>query len=146
MFAHPVWASSVNEGGRYPLWQHEYGWCQLWNNGDQRYSSHFTTGDLSWCGVGPNGQWMGLDRQVLLSRLEPDFKMTGTLKLEILSRDYAQGLTQTSKHSVIAPQTDKLDLRAQGREMRLRFSCEDVDDTYEMGKILLTLDFGEGRA
>ncbi|MEB3703242.1 hypothetical protein Bealeia2_01936 (plasmid) [Candidatus Bealeia paramacronuclearis] len=147
VFAHPVWASSVNEGGGYPLWQHEYGWCQLWNNGDQKgIPSHFTTGDLSWCGVGPNGQWMGLDRQVLLSRLEPDFKMTGTLKLEILSRDYAQGLTQTSKHSVIAPQTDKLDLRAQGREMRLRFSCEDVDDTYEMGKILLTLDFGEGRA
>jgi hypothetical protein len=147
VFSHPVWASSKIEKGGYSLWQHEYGWCQLWKSGDKTgILSYFTTGDLSWCGVGPNGQWMGLDKQMLLHTLEPDFKMTGKLNFKTLSREYAQGTLVVSEAGKILPSTDKLDLREQGREMRLRFSSAGVDDFYEMGQILLTLDFGEGRA
>lgn len=147
VFADPVWASNENKGGAYTIWKQETGMDKVWADGTvDSIPSSFRTGDLTWCAMGPEGGWNGIDRKVSLIRIEPDFKMTGKLNVSAYCREYAQS-PLTKKHlGEIKAETQKIDTMIQAREMSLQFESADTGTSYEMGQVLLTLTVGDGRA
>ena len=147
VFADPVWASSHQEDGSYTIWKQETGIDKVWADGTvEAIPSSFRTGDLSWCGLGPEGNWTGVDRKVLLERIEPDFKMTGSLNVSAYTREYAQAPLKKTFLSFFKNDTQKIDTRIQAREMSLLFGSLEAGTSYEMGQVLLTLAVGDGRA
>jgi hypothetical protein len=43
------------------------------------------------------------------------------------------------------PETGKIDLRVEHREVRLKFSSNVLDGNFEMGRILITAEYGDER-
>ncbi len=146
VFADPVWASNAVEEGGYALWQQETGVDKVWADGaTEAVPSYFRTGDIAWCAIGPDGAWTGVDRKVLLDRLEPDFVMTQEMSVSAWTRDYAQSPVVRTLLGRFRRDTTHLDTRIQGREMSLLFGSFDEGSFYEMGQVLLTLSVGDAR-
>jgi hypothetical protein len=77
--------------------------------------------------------------------VEPDFVQTGDMSLVITGRPYAQSADATSGPYVFGPDTGKIDMKEQRRELRLRFVSNVVNGNYQLGKVLLSGDVGDVR-
>jgi hypothetical protein len=80
-----------------------------------------------------------------LRRIEPDFVQAGDMTLQVLGRKFARGEEQASAEFTFGPDTGKIDLRIENRESRLRFVSNVMDGNYEMGRVLVTAEFGDER-
>ena len=60
-------------------------------------------------------------------------------------RSFAQSEDQTSEPREFEPNTNKVDVREQRREMRLRFGSNVAGGDYQLGKVILDADFGDVR-
>jgi hypothetical protein len=81
-----------------------------------------------------------------LRRIEPDFVQVGDMTLNILGRKFAAGENQeTSGPFAFGQDTPKIDLRVEHRETRLQFESNTINGNYEMGRILITAEFGDER-
>ena len=87
----------------------------------------------------------GPNRWVHLERVEPNFNQVENMNMYITGPSYAQGPDDLSSPYVFAPDTLKIDLREQRREMRIKFESNTVRGNYEMGQILLSADLGDER-
>lgn len=128
------------------LWQHEVGTDEV--NGSQfdAIESYFETSDLGWVGGGPAQTGLvGDNKWIHLERVEPDFVQSGTMALRIVGRPYAQADDQVSNPYLFEPNTHKIDMREQRRELRLRFISNVTGGNYQMGRILLNADIGDVR-
>jgi hypothetical protein len=68
------------------------------------------------------------------------------MSLSILGRKFASGESQ----EVAGPfafdvDTPKIDMRVEFREARLQFQSNSIDGNYEMGRLLITAEFGDER-
>jgi hypothetical protein len=132
--------------GGYPLWQHEFGLNRVSFLAETAITSNFTTCDISWVGGTPSQDTAsGVNRRMHLRRIEPDFVQNGTMSLNILGRKFARGDTETSGPFYFDPETGKIDLRVEHREVRLKFESDAIDGNYEMGRILITSEYGDER-
>ena len=77
--------------------------------------------------------------------MEPDFIQSGDMSLTVLGPAFAQGPDKVSDPFVFGPNTGKIDMREQRREMRLRFTSDVAGGNYQLGKALLTADIGDVR-
>lgn len=135
----------VIDGG-YPLWQHEFGQNVVNFANEQSIYSSFTTCDISWVGGSPSGDnAVGVNRRMHLRRVEPDFVQAGDMQMTVLGRKFARGEVEQSGPYTFDPQTGKIDLRVEYREMRLKFESNDLNGNYEMGRLLITSEFGDER-
>jgi hypothetical protein len=133
------------EGG-YPIWQHEYGVNKVTLAAETAITSSFTTCDISWVGGTPSQDTAsGPNRRMHLRRIEPDFVQTGEMTLEILGRKFARGNVENSGPYPFDPDTGKIDLRVEHREIRLQFTSNILDGNYEMGRLLITAEYGDER-
>jgi hypothetical protein len=133
------------EGG-YPLWQHEFGTNAITFNQEFAITSSITTCDISWVGGIPSQDApTGVNRRMHLRRVEPDFVQTGTMGLTILGRKFARGATENSGPFYFDPDTGKIDLRVEHREVRLKFESNVLDGNFEMGRLLITAEYGDER-
>ena len=133
------------EGG-YPLWQHEFGTNAITFNQELAITSSITTCDISWVGGTPSqDSATGVNRRMHLRRVEPDFVQSGTMSMTILGRKFARGATENSGPFYFDPDTGKIDLRVEHREMRLKFESNVLDGNFEMGRLLLTTEYGDER-
>jgi hypothetical protein len=133
------------EGG-YPLWQHEFGTNAITFNQEFAITSSITTCDISWVGGIPSQDTpTGVNRRMHLRRVEPDFVQTGTMGLTILGRKFARGVTENSGPFYFDPDTGKIDLRVEHREVRLKFESNVLDGNFEMGRLLITAEYGDER-
>ena len=138
---------------RIRVYQHEYGVNEVTGQDSAAIESYFETNDLGWVSEGPAapapvpGQAgvAGDNKWLRLERVEPDFVQTGDMSLVITGRPYAQSADATSGPYVFGPDTGKIDMKEQRREMRLRFVSNVVNGNYQLGKVLLSGDTGDVR-
>jgi hypothetical protein len=149
VFRFPIWADNVqNTEGKYTLWQHENGVDEVYLTDVNAIQSHFETNSLGWVGGGPgNPQLQGDNVWIRLERVEPDFVQNGDMNLYIKGKGYAEDQDVTSQLSpyVFSPDTLKIDMKEQYREMRIRFESNTYNGNYEMGRILISADVGDIR-
>jgi len=128
------------------LWQHEIGTDAVQNTTVLAIESFFETNDLGWVSGGPSQPSpIGDNKWIHLERLEPDFIQSGDMELYVTGRPFAQSDDKTAGPFVFSPNTNKIDLREQRRELRLKFVSNVAGGTYQVGKILIDADYGDVR-
>ena len=137
--------------GRVTLWQHEIGTDEVNNTSSSAIESYFETSDLGWVGGGPTQSppvpqgGVGENYWLHLERVEPDFIQSEVMSLQVTGRPFAQGTDVYSAPYYFDPNTGKIDMREQRREIRLRFTSNVQGGNYQMGKILLSANVGDVR-
>jgi hypothetical protein len=132
--------------GGYGIWQHEFGVNQVNFTNETAILSSVTTCDISWVGGDPSQDTLkAINRRMHLRRIEPDFLQSGEMTLDILGRKFARGNPENSGSFPFDENTEKIDLRVENREMRLQFTSNTIDGNYEMGRILITAEYGDER-
>ena len=128
------------------IYQHEIGTDEVDGQNVYAIQSYVETSDLGLVTGGPSQPSMqGLNRWLRLERIEPDFIMSGEMRVYVTGRPYAQVEDETSQPYVFGPDTNKIDMKEQRRELRLRFESDVAGGTYQMGRVLLSATFGDVR-
>jgi len=131
----------------YTIWQHEFGQNQVNLNTEQAVYSSITTSDISWLTGNPSQDGLiGINRRMHLRRVEPNFLQTGTMSMTVLGRKFANSTTEEdSGPYYFEPHTDKIDLRIEHRLVRLKFESNVLNGNFEMGRLLITAEYGDER-
>jgi hypothetical protein len=136
----------VVDGG-YKIWQHEFGLNEVTDAGEIAITSNFTTCDISWIGGTPAQDTpQGINRRIHIRRIEPDFVQSGNLSLTITGRKFAMGPNEEdSGPYIFTPDTPKIDLRVEFREATLFIESNELNGNYEMGRVMITAEYGDER-
>ncbi len=150
VFRYPVMTdTTLSSLSQSKLWRHEDGVDEVTPTGSVAIRSYFETADISFVDGGPmaggEGSWTGIERNVCISRVEPDFVQTGDMTVQVRGRAFANGDEAADDPITFSPTTEKVDLRAQYRQMRLRFESNVQGGDYQMGQTLLHLEMGDER-
>ena len=141
-----VSATFNTTANRVSLWQHEIGTDEIVGTSSNAIESYFETSDLGFVAGGPAQTTpVGDNFWVNLERVEPDFVQSGTMSFQVTGRPYAQSADVASQEYAFEPDTGKIDMRQQRREIRLRFKSNVQGGNYQMGKILLSVTTGDSR-
>ena len=128
------------------LWQHEVGTDAVQGATSNAIESYFETNDLGWVSGGPSQPSpVGENRWLRLERVEPDFIQSGDMELYITGRPYAQSTDETSNAFTFNSSTNKIDMKEQRRELRLKFVSNVAGGDYQLGKVLLNATIGDVR-
>ena len=128
------------------LFQHEIGTDAVVSGIQTAIQSYFETSNLGWNTGGPSQVSLGGDNFWLrLERVEPDFIQSGNMNLYITGRPYAQSDDYTSGPYVFDPDTNKIDMKEQRRELRIKCESNEVGGDYQLGMMLLSADIGDVR-
>lgn len=131
---------------RIQMFQHEIGVDAIDGQNVEAIESYFETNDLGWVSGGPSQPSMeGINKWIRLERVEPDFLLNGSMELQITGRPYAQSEDSTTGPYTFDGDTNKIDMKEQRRELRLRFVSNVAGGDYQMGRVLLDADFGDVR-
>jgi len=132
--------------GLISLWQHEIGTNEVKGQNIRAIRSSFETNDLGLVAGGPsNPQMVGENYWLHLERMEPDFIQSGTMEFYVTGRPFAQKADVTTGPYTFEPDTGKIDLREQRRELRLQFVSDVQDGDYQLGRVLLSATLGDVR-
>ena len=147
VFRQPIWGGwEPNTAGGYTQWQHETGTNQIYLNNVDAIDSFFETPSLgSYSALVGSTQQAGDNVWTRCERVEPDFVQSGEMYLVVTGKGYADDIDQPSSQYTFNPDTLKIDMREQRREMRMRFGSNTQNGSYFMGKVLLSLDTGDVR-
>ena len=141
-----VTATFNTTAGRITLWQHEIGTDEVVAQDANAIESYFTTSDLGWVQGGPSqASPVGDNFWLHLERMEPDFIQSGEMTFQVTGRPFAQAEDTTSAPYAFSPDTRKIDLREQRREIRLIFRSNVQGGDYQLGKVLLHANIGDVR-
>jgi hypothetical protein len=128
------------------LFQNEIGTDKVSGSTALAIESFFETNDLGWVSGGPSTPApVGENRGLRLERVEPDFVMSGEMELYVTGRPFAQSDDVTSSAYTFDPDTNKIDMREQRRELRLKFVSNVAGGDYQVGRIILDADTGDVR-
>lgn len=128
------------------IYQHEFGTDAIDGQNVTAILSYFETSDLSLTAGGPSQQAPeGANRWLRIERIEPDFLQSGEMSVVVTGRPFAQGEDKESAPYVFGPNTGKIDMREQRRELRLRFISDVAGGNYQLGKVLLNAEVGDVR-
>ena len=128
------------------MYQHEIGTDEIDGQNVRAILSSFETNDLSWLGGGPSQPAAeGQNRWIRVERIEPDFLQSGDMSVVVTGRPFAQGEDKESDPYIFGPNTGKVDMREQRRELRLRFTSDVAGGNYQLGKLVLNAEIGDVR-
>ena len=128
------------------MWQHEIGTDAVDGQDVLAIDSYFETNDLSWVSGGPSEPSMvGENRWLRLERIEPDFIQSGDMTVVVTGRPFAQGGDVESAEFAFSPDTGKVDMREQRRELRLKFRSNVAGGNYQLGRVILNATLGDVR-
>jgi len=153
LFPFPVMADTqVTSTGTYNLWEHEYGADQLIGLNATAIDKNITTSDISFCATGPDGKWLGIERDVKLTRIEPDSQgsplsvQTGAMSVTVSGRKFANSPLETANAPYpFSPTTEKIDMREQHRQMYLTFDSNTLGGSFQLGQTIIHLEPGDVR-
>jgi hypothetical protein len=133
------------------IWQHEIGTDAVDGQNTLAIESYFETSDLGWVAGGPaqspqipSGS-VGENRWLHIERVEPDFVQNGEMYVQVVGRPFAQSNDVYSQQYVFQPNTGKVDMREQRRLGRLKFGSNVQGGNYQMGRVLISANFGDVR-
>jgi hypothetical protein len=143
----PVGTPVYVQSGGFSIWQHEFGQNEVGLNTERAIYSSITTSDISWLTGNPSqDSLVGVNRRMHLRRVEPNFLQTGTMSMTILGRKFANSaVEEDSGPYYFEPHTDKIDLRVEHRLVRLKFESNEIDGNFEMGRLMITAEYGDER-
>ena len=128
------------------LYQHEFGTDSIQGIVALAIESYFETNDLGWVSGGPSQPSpVGENRWLHIERLEPDFIQSGNMQCYVTGRPFAQSADKISQAYDFTPTTNKIDMREQRRELRLKFVSNVQGGNYQLGKVIITADLGDVR-
>lgn len=147
VFRRPIWGGNVeNTAGQYTLWQHETGTNEVYTNRVNAIDSYFETNVIgARAGLVGTVEQPGDNVWTRCERIEPDFVQVGDMEVVVTGKSYAEDVDDPSDPYVFAPETLKIDMKEQRREMRLKFRSNTQNGDYFMGRTLLSLDTGDVR-
>jgi len=126
---------------------HEKGLNAVTSQGEQAIPAHIETSDFGFpTGGAQQNNIEGLNRWTRLIRIEPDFLMSGDMSVQVISREFAQQVDTVSEPFAFNQDTGKIDLRKQGRQIRLRFTSNTLNGDFEMGRVILHTEPGDVRS
>jgi hypothetical protein len=130
----------------YSIWQQEYGLNEITDEGTFAIPASITTCDISWIGGTPaQDAPSGVNRRMHLRRVEPDFVQGEDMTLQIIGRKFARGTEELSPVFTFGPNDGKIDMRIENREARLTFASNTTNGNFEMGRIMITAEYGDER-
>lgn len=147
-------AALVNPDNKNDLYRHEFNSVQerVINNNSvvNPIPSYFVAPLFSWAAFPPKLSKQSQPNQLVsrwidLQRIEPDFVDTAApsrFDLVISTKEYAQSKSQVISTLQFDSDTEKVDIRAQGRNMTLKFSSS---DKFEVGQIMMLIGLGDAR-
>lgn len=136
-------ASSVNVSSAFI---HEKGVNAVEGGTESAILSYFETADFGFPTGGPGvNQDKGLVNLTRLTRVEPDFVMSGEMQVTVIGRSHAQSKNISSQPFSFYPNSSKIDLREQRRQLRLRFTSNTLNGSFEMGRVILHTEPGDVR-
>lgn len=128
------------------LWQHEIGTDAVQDTNVLAIESYFETNDLGWVSGGPSQPSpIGENRWLRLERVEPDFIQEGEMELYVTGSSFAKSDDVITGPYTFEPETGKIDMREQRRELRLKFVSNVAGGNYQLGKVILDADVGDVR-
>lgn len=128
------------------LWTHEKGTDRVYKSEQTAIPAAFETDRFNFMSGGPSGGApAGPNVQTRLTRLEPDFILSGSLQLTVRGTSYAQSPVVDGPPYTITPTTEFVDSREQRREMSLRFESNEVGGDFQMGHVFVALEPGDVR-
>lgn len=126
---------------------HEKGFNAVTATSEEALPSYFETADFGYpTGGAQQNDIKGLNRWTRLIRIEPDFMQSGDMNVEVIGREFAQQPDTISAPFTFTPDTGKIDMREQRRQIRLRFSSNTLNGDYEMGRVILHTEPGDVRS
>lgn len=129
-----------------PLYQNEIGTDKVSGSTAVAIESYFETNDLGWVSGGPSQPSpVGENRWLRLERVEPDFIQSGEMELYVTGNSFATSTDETTGPYTFDPDTLKIDMREQRRELRLKFVSNVAGGDYQLGKVILDADIGDVR-
>jgi len=129
-----------------PLYQNEIGTDKVSGATAVAIESYFETNDLGWVSGGPSQPSpVGENRWLRLERVEPDFIQEGEMELYVTGNSFATSTDETTGPYTFDPDTLKIDMREQRRELRLKFVSNVAGGDYQLGKVILDADIGDVR-
>lgn len=133
--------------GLYSVFTHEIGTNAVFSDNELPIRSFFETADFGLpTGGAQQNQIQGVNRWTRLVRVEPDFLLSGSLTLNVIGREFAQGDDTESRDYVLQPGQTRVDMREQARQIRLRFTSDELGGHYEAGRIMLHTEPGDVRS
>lgn len=146
VFPYPIiFGADLDDSDKVILWQHEFGYDKVDSDNIVALRSYFETPDVAYMATGVGDTWSGQDRWVGLSRIEPDFVLSGGMTVTPKGNKYAQGDVFTGNTYSFDSTTTKIDIKEQYRQMRLRFESNAAGGYYQLGQSVMTLGVGDGR-
>jgi hypothetical protein len=147
VFRRPIWGGNEeNTAGAYTLWQHEIGTNEVYTNHVNAIESYFETNVIgARTGLVGSVEQPGDNLWTRCERIEPDFIQVGEMNLIVTGKSYADDADDPSDPYPFDPDTPKIDMKEQRREMRLRFISNTQNGDYFMGRTLMSLDTGDVR-
>lgn len=137
-YATPILASS--EGGS-KVWIHERGVDEVDGSSINAVESYFETCDIS------SMVAKGVNAQLRVSAVEPDFVQTGAMSVQITGRANARSPEVVSTEfsfpeAPVNPYEQIVMLKEQRRELRVKFKSNTIGGDYQMGQIIGHLEDG----
>ena len=131
----------------YSNYVHEKGYNAVTANNEIALPAFFDTADFGYpTGGAQQNDIKGLNRWTRLIRVEPDFVMSGDMELRVIGREFAQSQDTISEPFTFDQDTDKIDMREQRRQIRLRFESNTLNGNFEMGRVILHTEPGDIRS
>lgn len=131
----------------FDLYIHEKGYNAVEGDNETAIDSWFETSNFGLpTGGTQNGSPNGLNRWTRLVRIEPDFIGEGNMTVEVIGSEFAQQPDLVSDPYPFDFSTEKIDMREQRRQLRLRFESNEVGGHYEMGHVILHTEPGDVRS
>ena len=137
-----VWAANASG---YPTWSHEDGVDRIIGSNVSSIRSMFETNDISWVGGNVSQDApQGVDRSVRLIRIEPNFKQIGDMTVQAIGRAYASSAIEIMGDIyTFSKDTGRIYFTGDDyRQLRLRFNSDAIGGTFEMGRLLIKVDYG----
>ena len=131
----------------YAMFIHERGHNAVLNENSLAIESWITSADIGLpTGGVSQSPAQGLNRWTRLVRVETDFLIDGEMTMEVLGKEFANSPETTTGPYTFDATTTKIDLRVQERHLRLKFTSNTSDGSYEMGKVILHTEPGDIRS